>query len=214
MGVECNMSGASVIRAAFLTVVIAFSGESSALALPTLHEGDLIFQTSKSSQSIAVQKATRSPYSHMGVILNFDGSLCVFEAVATVRCTPIQKWIARGESGHYALKRLKSDELLSAPETLKRLRAVAQSFAGLPYDLTFEWSDSRMYCSELVWKLFDRALGVSIGDLSKLRDFDLASPAVQKKLEERYHGKPPLGESVISPEAMFNSPMLVEVARE
>jgi hypothetical protein len=203
-----------MIRAIFLSILVAFYAASSALAVPQVQEGDLIFQTSTSSQSLAVQKATHSPYSHMGVILMSEGSLCVFEAVATVKCTPIEKWIARGENGHYVLKRLKSSEKLASPEARKRFRATAQTFAGLPYDLTFEWNDSRMYCSELVWKLFDRALGVRIGNLSKLRDFDLTSPAVRKKMEERYHGKPPLDEAVISPEAMFKSPMLVEVGRE
>jgi hypothetical protein len=50
------------------------------------------------------------------------------------------------------------------------------------------------------------------GKLSKLSDFDLTSPAVRKKIQERYAGKPPLEEKVISPEAMFNSPLLIEVS--
>jgi hypothetical protein len=196
-----------------LLIVLFASRVTSAHALPEIREGDVIFQTSQSSQSIAVQKATRSPYSHMGVILMHKGSLCVFEAISTVTCTPIEHWIARGKNKHYVLKRLRLSDKLSSPEALKRFRAAAQSFVGIPYDLTFEWNDSRMYCSELVWKIFNRALGITIGDLSKLRDFNLSSPAVQKKIKERYHGKPPLDEAVISPDAMFQSPMLVEVAR-
>ncbi|HRG10273.1 MAG TPA: peptidoglycan peptidase, partial [Cyclobacteriaceae bacterium] len=34
----------------------------------TLKSGDIIFQTSQSSQSKAIQLATRSEYSHMGII--------------------------------------------------------------------------------------------------------------------------------------------------
>jgi Permuted papain-like amidase enzyme, YaeF/YiiX, C92 family len=206
--------GELVTRKILLTFLIACWQVSSARALPDLREGDLIFQTSLSSQSIAVQKATGSPYSHMGVVLAVRGSLCVFEASVTVMCTPIRQWIARGKNGHYVVKRIKSEALLDSPENLKRLRATAESFSGLPYDLTFEWDDSRMYCSELVWKLFNRAFGISIGGLSQLRDFDLTSAAVKKKIEERYNGQPPLEESVISPKAMFDSSLLVEVVRK
>src|SRR5262245_62162470 len=72
----------------------------------TLHDGDIIFHTSRSSQSLAIQRATRSPWSHMGVILYRDGKPYVFEAIATVRYTPLEKWIARGEKGHYVVKRV------------------------------------------------------------------------------------------------------------
>ena len=48
----------------------------------------------------------------------------------------------------------------------------ARQFEGKPYDLYFEWSDERIYCSELVWKMY-AALGVKLGTLQKLREFDL-----------------------------------------
>lgn len=30
--------------------------------------GDIVFQTSRSAQSVAIQKATRSPWSHLGIV--------------------------------------------------------------------------------------------------------------------------------------------------
>jgi len=33
-----------------------------------LRDGDIIFQTSRSELSIPIQKATHSPYSHMGIV--------------------------------------------------------------------------------------------------------------------------------------------------
>ena len=44
-------------------------------------------------------------------------------------------------------------------------RWAGSQFLGRPYDLTFDWSHDRMYCSELVYKVYDRALGIKIGDL-------------------------------------------------
>ena len=49
------------------------------------------------------------------------------------------------------------------------MRQVGESFRGRPYDLTFEWSDERIYCSELVWKIYERALGIEIGPPQRSR---------------------------------------------
>src|SRR5690606_5876902 len=38
-----------------------------------IQNGDIIFQTSKSSQSQAIQLATKSKYSHMGIIYESEG---------------------------------------------------------------------------------------------------------------------------------------------
>jgi hypothetical protein len=171
-------------------------------------DGDVIFHTSRSAQSAAIQRATHSPYSHMGIILYRDGQPFVFEAVATVRYTPLARWIARGTGGRYAIKRLK--RALTAKE-IARLRAAADGYEGKPYDLYFEWSDARIYCSELVWKMYRDALDVELGDLQRLREFDLADPAVKAKLRERYGARIPLDESVISPVAVFESPLLETV---
>lgn len=43
--------------------------------------GDIVFHTSRSAQSLAIQKATESPYSHMGIVYVEDGRALVFEAV-------------------------------------------------------------------------------------------------------------------------------------
>jgi len=176
---------------------------------PPVRDGDVIFHVSRSSQSQAIQRATGSRYSHMGVILHRDGRPYVFEAIDPVAYTPLQRWIARGSGGHYVLKRLRTP--LTAQQTTK-LRDSAEAFRGRRYDLAFAWSDQRIYCSELVWKMYDRALGVRIGTLQPLRSFKLDDPAVKAKLRERYGERVPLAEPVISPAAMFDSPLLTTVA--
>jgi Permuted papain-like amidase enzyme, YaeF/YiiX, C92 family len=178
---------------------------------PAVREGDILFHTSRSAQSQAIQRATGSRYSHMGIVLYRSGRPCVFEAIATVRCTPLERWIARGAQGHFVVKRLRNAAPLLTPEARRRLHTSAAQLAGRPYDLTFEWSDQRIYCSELVWKLYERAFGVRIGELQRLRDFRLSDPMVQAKMRERYGDHVPLEEPVISPAAMFASPLLETV---
>jgi uncharacterized protein YycO len=197
----------------FVLAILAASVAITACAAAEvpLRDGDIIFHTSRSAQSAAIQRATHSRYSHMGLILHRDGKPFVFEAVSTVKFTPLAQWTARGEGGRYVVKRWReSDTKLDAVGT-KRLRERAQALAGKSYDLTFEWSDERIYCSELVWKAYERAFGVRIGETQQLSEFDLADPAVKAKLRERYGNAVPLRETVISPQAMFDSPLLTTV---
>jgi hypothetical protein len=177
-------------------------------------DGDVIFQTSLSSQSLAIQRATRSPYSHVGIIFHRNGKPYVFEAASTVRFTPLRKWIARGSGAHFVIKRLKNADTLLSITAVKNLRKEALRFQGKPYDFTFEWSDRRIYCSELVWKTFDRALGIQVGSPQKLKEFNLSDPIVVRKLEQRYGSNVPLEETVISPGAVFDSMELVTVTEK
>jgi uncharacterized protein YycO len=191
-----------------LGLLLAMSSAPQASAGSPLRDGDIIFQTSRSAQSVAIQRATHSPYSHVGVIFHRDGKPFVFEALATVRYTPLASWTARGNGGHYVVKRLKH---ALSPEQSGKLRRAAERYAGKPYDLYFEWSDARIYCSELVWKAYHDALGIEIGVRQKLREFDLSDPVVKAKMRERYGTRVPLDEPVISPGAQFDSPRLLTV---
>lgn len=170
--------------------------------------GDILFQTSQSAQSAAIQLATGSRYSHMGIVYLRDGEPFVYEAVQPVRLTPLDAWVRRGRLGHFVAKRLKDAESLLTAETWRNMQAVGESFRGKAYDLYFEWSDDRIYCSELVWKIYQRGAGIEIGALARLGDFDLSHPIVRATLKERFGPTVPVGETVISPSAMFDSPKL------
>jgi uncharacterized protein YycO len=176
-----------------------------------IKNGDLIFQTSLSGQSKAIQIATNSKYSHCGIVYSDNGQFYVFEAIQPVRKTPLDKWIARGENGHYVIKRLKNADQVLTAETLQKMKREGEKFKGKNYDLTFEWSDEKIYCSELIWKVYQRATGIEIGKLEKLSDFNLTHEAVKKKMKERYGDKIPTEEIVISPTAIFNSDLLMTV---
>jgi uncharacterized protein YycO len=176
-----------------------------------LKNGDLIFQTSLSSQSIAVQLATKSKYSHCGIIYQEKGKWYVFEAIQPVKRTVLDKWIARGQGGKYVVKRLTNADQVLTPAALAKMKQVGDKFLGKNYDLTFEWSDNKIYCSELIWKVYQRATGIEIGKLQKLRDFDLTADAVKKKMKARYGNNIPMEELVISPAAIFDSELLTTV---
>ena len=202
------------MRSLLLSLVLLICACSGKASLPAVKDGDIIFHTSNSSQSIAIQRATGSKYSHMGLVVHRNGQPFIFEAITTVQFTPLARWIARGSGQHYVVKRLRNADTVLTPIALEKLRAALRPFFGRRYDLAFGWSDERIYCSELVWKAYNRALDIKIGALQKVRDFNLSDPAVRAKMQERYGNNIPLDEPVISPAAMFGSPLLVTVAQQ
>lgn len=179
--------------------------------LDEIKPGDIIFHVSRSAQSKAIQLATKSPYSHVGLVESGPDGLVVLEAVQPVKRTPIGEWIARGVDGHFVVKRLKEASELLPPEAALRLRAAGARFLGKHYDTAFGWSDDRIYCSELVYKIYHETLGIEVGPVQRLGDFDLTSPVVKAKLVERYGRSIPLNEPVVSPAGVFDSPRLVTV---
>lgn len=150
----------------------------------------------------------------MGIVLIEDGKPVVLEAVQPTKLTPLSGWIARGVQGKVVIKRLRNADAIFTPEVRARMRTIGKSWLGRPYDLLFQWGDDKLYCSELVYKLLDRAAGVQVGKLQKARELRLSSPEVQKKLTERFGpGKVSFNpdETVISPQSMSDDPQLVTI---
>ncbi len=102
---------------------------------------------------------------------------------------------------------------LFTPEVLGRMQNKSEIFQGKPYDKYFEWSDERIYCSELVWKIYNESTGLRIGNLQKMKELDFSSPQVQSLMKERYGNQLPEEEKVISPVSMFKSDQLETVFR-
>ena len=173
--------------------------------------GDIIFQSSQSNQSKAIQLATNSKYSHMGIIYNENGQLYVYEAVGPVKLTPIKEWIKRGKNSEYVVKRLRNADEILNPEVLQKMKRIGEKYKGKPYDIYFQWSDDKIYCSELVWKMYKEGANIEIGELEKLESFDLTHETVKAKMKERYGDNIPLDEIVISPAQMFDSELLITI---
>lgn len=174
-------------------------------------EGDIIFHTSGSGQSKAIQIATGSKYSHVGVIYESDGEWRVLEAVQPVSSSLLKDFIARGTKGHYVVKRLADRDRILTNSNLEKLKKEGFQHIGKSYDVYFNWSDEQLYCSELVYKMYKNAAGIELGELKKLKDFNHDDPLVKATLKKRYKNKIPLEEPMISPASIFEDADLVTV---
>ncbi len=178
----------------------------------SLREGDLIFHESTSNQSEMVRALTDSRWTHMGVIFQELGGPVVLEAVSPVRRTPLREWIGRGREQRYVVKRLRDADTRLAPETLGKMRKLGASWLGRPYDARFRWDDQTLYCSELVYKLFDRAADVRLGKLQTAAEMNLDDEKVQQALRKRFaNARFDPTETVVTPDSIFNDDQLVDV---
>ncbi len=178
-----------------------------------LKDGDIIFQDLPSSQSRAVQLATQSQYSHVGIIFLIDDKPVVYEAVQPVTVTPLAQWIDRGKDHHFVIKRLSRSEKLDK-DAITRMMKTANTHLGKDYDIYFGWSDNLWYCSEYVWKIYERGVGIAICPTRTLKDFNLTHDIVKEKMAERYGDNIPYDETVVAPSDIFNAPKLETILSE
>jgi hypothetical protein len=195
-------------------LVIAFCG-SLCIAKEQpydLREGDIVFSSSPLGQGQAIIDATNSPYTHCGIVYLEAGKAMVLEAVEPVGVTTLEKFISRSTPGTFTARRLK---IPVTPEAYQKARVWGQARIGMKYDLQFRWDDQRMYCSELVWKIYEKA-GVRLCEPSRFRDYILDKPSVRKFIDERYGGtaKFPMDERVVAPSDLAASDRLEEPPRK
>jgi uncharacterized protein YycO len=177
-------------------------------SLKNFKTGDIIFQSSDYGQSKAIKLATHSKYSHVGLVLVTDSGDFVLEAVQPVQVIPIEEWIKRDEKQKYCLMRLK-DSSVALTSLDKELKNWVTDNVGKNYDLLFEWSNEKLYCSELVWKVYKEVYKIELSTPKELKDFDLTNPYVQQLMKQRYGKNIPYTQKVVAPEDLYKSDKLL-----
>lgn len=181
----------------------------------SFQNGDIVFQKSQSRQSKAIEEATDSEWTHMGILYWYNNQWYVYEAIQPVSTTTLEHFQNRSKNKHIIVKRVHQSVIdMSQKQNQDELKNELISFKGLNYDLLFEWSDDRIYCSELIWKGFYRAFNKSIGTVQRFKNLNLDGPYVKQLIKERLEqtGKElDLNELIITPISMMNSPDLVEI---
>jgi hypothetical protein len=171
-------------------------------------EGDIVFQSLPPSRlSLAIEGATRSRYSHCGIVARDEGRWVVYEAYRGVAAMPLSEWLRRGQRGGFVAYRLKEAHRAHVPEFL----AATREQFGKPYDVRYRWDDERIYCSELVFKAFEQAAGEQLGSLVRLGDLNWQP--FRATIEHYEVGLPPLEREMITPRGLSEAEQLEEVYR-
>lgn len=177
-----------------------------------LQTGDIVFQYTGGEQGVAVEAATGSKFTHCGVVFEQDGRLYVLEAVQPVSVVPLKQF--RKRSNIFHARRLKDMNQLNGP-ALRKALAWGQEQIGKDYDPLFQWDDENLYCSELVWKIYEKSTGLKLCEPKTFKSYFLDKPVVRRVIEKRYGdiSKLPPKEPVVAPSDLAKSPLLEEVPR-
>lgn len=179
-------------------------------AIPDLKDGDIVFQYSGSAQCPAIAQATRSPYTHCGIVFIEEGKPMVWEAVGPVQRVPLSEWIDHGVNDHYVAKRLKDTAPLTS-DHLAGMKAEGEQEMGRPYDIYFSLDEENIYCSELVWKIYKRGADLEVGLLERFGDMDFSGAEAKRVLHDRFGNAFPADQQVITPASLFRSALLFTV---
>lgn len=143
-------------------------------------EGDIILIQSQSEQAPAIAEGTQSVWTHVGIIIKKAGDWHVAESVGPLQVNSLKSFIGRSKSKSYKVMRNQK----FSQKMLPRLYVALYKY-NQPYDIFFEFSDDRIYCSELVYKVFRDVTGTPVGRLQKMKDLKLDGPYVSKLIEDR-----------------------------
>lgn len=191
----------------FLTIFL-FLFSFLSYSKTTLQSGDVLLQPLKCWTCSLIEAEEESIYSHIGLVyVDPLKKIWVLESyMPGVRKVTLEEFLSKTEPGLDVLV-LRSYESKSFPKNFSNdfINRFETEFEGLPYDRSFLFDDSKLYCSEFVLKL--------------LNNF-LKNPIPTKKMhfvknrehwEKYFHGQIPDGLDGISPSDFMRNGLFKEV---
>jgi uncharacterized protein YycO len=174
-----------------------------------LKVGDILLQPLDCWSCALIEAQEKSPYSHMGMVIEVGEEIRVVEAMGEVKVLSLSEFQEKTENGQNILVlRLKNEDavlfLQNEQESLQNY--FKTSFLGLPYDHDFLWNNfdergrEKLYCSEFVSKIYRHFLGIEIP--LKEMAFDIN----RTEWIRYFRGNPPDGLPGNSPATFERSP--------
>jgi hypothetical protein len=171
--------------------------------------GDIIFQSLNGSDLGAViESATKSPFSHCGIVTKQGDAWMVLEAIGPVQEIPLAYWILRGKNMKYDVFRLDDRYQATIPNFIENARA----YLGCPYDIQYEFDDAKIYCSELIFKAFKQATTEALGKVVELGTLDWKDN--EDFIRRITGGDLPLNRLMITPADLAKAKQLHHVYKE
>lgn len=179
-------------------IIAVFFGNSWASDLAQeirseLRSGDVLLISLNCYTCALIERSTKGPYSHSGLVLEIEGQWQVAQALGPVHLLALDKFLAQKRKG--------TKVALVRPR-YQFEREVLHSnflfFAGIPFDSDYLWDDEKLYCSEFIAKFFNALLPGSLGP--RPIDYGEDDELWRNILGPRYNG----GEPGNSPVSLLN----------
>lgn len=176
-----------------------------------LQIGDLVFQYTNTRIAKITESVTESPVTHVGIVIQRKGKLMIFEASRRVKFTPVSTFLRKSKNGWYTVWRRRTP---LTDEQKNLLVKNSSQWLGKRYDSKFSWSSKEIYCTELVYKMYNQ-IGIKISDLETIGEvLDRTSSPLLPKYIKRVYGsenKVNRKENILTPFKLLSSGELTPV---
>ena len=176
-----------------------------------LQTGDLVFQYTNTRIAKITESVTGSPVTHVGIVIKRRGRLMILEASKRVKFTPVGQFLKKSKNGWYGIWRRR---VPLSDKQKKLLVKNSRDWLGKPYDSKFSWSSKEIYCTELVYKMYEQ-IGIKISDLETIgKVIDHAHGNLLDKYIEKVYGnysKVNRKEHILTPIKLLHSSKLTPV---
>lgn len=196
-----------------------------------LKDGDLIFVQSHTENAAQITQVTGSKLTHCGIVFGDTKGWVVLEGAGQPVFRSLELWQKEESKGAIQpvyVRRLKNRDQILTPDKLKTLRDEAGKLHQTKYDFAFAWNNSYVmnrgrrdeitkeyvYCSELLYKAFERALGLRLGTPHAVKEYyaNLPGPDAAKivaKLKDDSRAKSCRDGKDFNPDELAISPVEV-----
>lgn len=173
-----------------------------------LAPGDIVFIATPNFIYRRIARDTESKASHVGIVFydQQQGWLVAESRVPLACYTPLAHFLARSDAGWYAIRRYQNG---LTPEQVECLRQACDARMGIAYEPGFSYESKRLFCSKLVYEVYQEALGISIGELETLDQICKKSGQISLLFWRLWFlGRIPWQRLTITPASQLNSPLL------
>ena len=176
-----------------------------------LQTGDLVFQYTNTRIAKITESVTESPVTHVGIVIRTKKGLRILEASRKVKFTSVTNFLRKSKNGWYTIWR-RRDALTDKQKEL--LVKNSNHWIGKSYDSKFSWSSKEIYCTELVYKMYDE-IGIKISELETIGQVldKTSSPLLSKYIKKVYGSKNKVNreENILTPFKLLSSGELTPV---
>ncbi len=134
------------------------------LKTPDVKEGDVIFQISRSAQYPYIAQATKSVYTHCGIIVFKDEKPYVLDASNVVKLSPLEEWIDKGMFNHCKVFSVFDESV----------KVKYGHYLGKKYDLAFKFNNGKYYCSELVYDIYLSQFNTKLAEPKQIKEYAIS----------------------------------------
>lgn len=202
------------ILSLFLLISLdAFAKKAASCPLEkvNLRVGDIVFIEATNYVFQRVSVAQGGWMNHAGIVVREKGELVVAEStIPWVRTASLCKFNNKSKDQRFEVKRVYRELMMSEE---KGLYLLAKDMKRTLYDLGFDFTSNRMYCSKFVRYLVKEIMGVELGTRQKLEE-------LYKDQDDSeitfwtvwYGGKIPWERITVTPKSLYDDSQLEVVA--